>query len=373
MDNQHVHKLTESWSKMALAIGDLDAHAKLCVGNVFSNKIFYHKNHLSQFCNRYQASQAKKDDGTDQRKEVLLQAYARRQISNYIHQSDGEFIAANVLEKKYTALMDAYNLSHTPHSTQFLKLLKENVSSLNDSKLHGVDYVSIREKTGKDANELLNPRTLYDMMERISKAIRIKLKNLKNEFNGSFMEKSPLPCELLILLNLLMNGSNPEKPGFSLPVKALAQIILYNHRIQGRRRESPGEPHQQCNADKESPFLLCIGLKVFSVTRSSEIISIFHAHGLCVSYDRILRITQSLGEALLRLFHDDDAVIPGLLRTGLFTVGAQGNIDKNARCTISKSHSHGTSMSLFQFHQALMGLKGTTSNYLRFLPLEAKK
>ena len=52
--------------------------------------------------------------------------------------------------------------------------------------------------------------------------------------------------------------------------------------------------HQRHNADKESPFLLYIGLKVFSATRSSEIIDIVHAHGLCVSYDRILLITQGL-------------------------------------------------------------------------------
>ena len=61
---------------------------------------------------------------------------------------------------------------------------------------------------------------MYDMMERISKEIRIKLKNVKND--GSFMKESPLPCELLILLNLVMNGSNHEEPGSSLPVKALA-------------------------------------------------------------------------------------------------------------------------------------------------------
>ena len=108
--------------------------------------------------------------------------------------------------------MDAYNLSYTPNSTQFLKLLKENVPGLNDSKIHGLNYVLIKEKTGKHAEELLNSRTLYDMMERIPKAIRIKLKNVRNEFNGSFMEESSLPCELLLLLNLLMNGSNNEKP-----------------------------------------------------------------------------------------------------------------------------------------------------------------
>ena len=158
-----------------------------------------------------------------------------------------------------------------------------------------------------------------------------------------------------------MNGSNHEEPGFSLPVKALSQIILYNHRIEGRRRESSGELHQRHNADKESPFLLYMGLKVFSATRSSEIIDILHAHGLCVSYDRILRITQGLGEALLQLFHDDDAVIPGLIRTGLFMVDAKDNIGKNARCTVSKSHYHGTSMSLFQFPSSFN--EGFEKNY----------
>ena len=92
-----------------------------------------------------------------------------------------------------------------------LKLLKENVPGLNDSKLHGVNFVSMSEKTGKDAEELLNSHTL-SMMARISKALQIKLKNMKNEFNGSFMTESPLPCELLILFYLLMNGSNQEEP-----------------------------------------------------------------------------------------------------------------------------------------------------------------
>ena len=68
------------------------------------------------------------------------------------------------------------------------------------------------------------------MMERISKAIRIKLRNVKTEFNGSFMEESPLPCELLILLNLHMNGSNHEEPGFSLPVKSART----NHFVQSQ-------------------------------------------------------------------------------------------------------------------------------------------
>ena len=69
-NNEHLQKLTESWSEVALAIGDLDVHAKLLTGDILSNEILYHKNHLSQFYNRYRALQAKNDDGTDHRKKV---------------------------------------------------------------------------------------------------------------------------------------------------------------------------------------------------------------------------------------------------------------------------------------------------------------
>ena len=74
---------------------------------------------------------------------------------------------------------------------------------------------------------------------------------------------------------------------------------------------------------------------------------------LCISNERILRVTKGLSEATLNLFEHEEAVIPGNLRTGLFTIGAKGNVDKNSRCTISKSHYHGTSPPLFQFPSTL--------------------
>ena len=125
--------------------------------------------------------------------------------------------------------------------------MKENVPGLTDTKLHGVNYVSLREKTGKDAEELLHPRTLYDMIERVSKEIRTKLKDVEYDFNGSFMGESNLPCELLLLLDLLMNGSSHDghdETGFSLSVKTLAQIIFYNHRKR-QRKDSIGGGYQR--------------------------------------------------------------------------------------------------------------------------------
>ena len=76
--------------------------------NYFIVKIIFH-NFIS-----YRASQPKKNDGTDQRKTTLLQMYAWRQISNYIHQSDEQFIAANFSRKNNAALM-MHTISHTHH------------------------------------------------------------------------------------------------------------------------------------------------------------------------------------------------------------------------------------------------------------------
>ena len=83
-----------------------------------------------------------------------------------------------------------HTISHTHHIVHgFWNCWKKMFQVWMISKLHGVNCVSIKEKTGKDAEELLNPRTLYDMMERMSEAILIKLKNVKNEFNGPFIEE----------------------------------------------------------------------------------------------------------------------------------------------------------------------------------------
>ena len=52
---EHVTKLTQTWKNMALQLGELDIHSKLSIGDVRSNELYYHKLHLTQFHNRYQA------------------------------------------------------------------------------------------------------------------------------------------------------------------------------------------------------------------------------------------------------------------------------------------------------------------------------
>ena len=191
------------------------------------------------------------------------------------------------------------------------------------------------------------------------------------DFTVSFTNEFSLPSELMAFLSLLLFGNSWDELEFSLPLKAIAQITLHN--VKSRVRNNQSSTRQWHNMEREFPFLLYIGLKIYSVTRSRIVIDILHAHGLCISYERILRVTQGLSEATLDLFEHEEAVIPGSFHTGLFTNGAKDNIDKNSRCTISKSHYHGTSLSLFQFPSTLNFGEERYEKYVKVSSADSRK
>ena len=150
----------------------------------------------------------------------------------------------------------------------------------------------------------------------------------------------------MVFLILLLFGKSCDEFGVSLPVKAIAQIILY--KVKSRVRSNSTLTHQLHNTNC-TPFLPYNGLKIYSVRRNRIVVDMLYCHGLCISYERVLRVTQGLSVATLNLLKLEEAVIHSNLRTGLFTIGAKDNIDKSSRCTISKSRYHRTSVSLIQF------------------------
>lgn len=71
--------------------------------------------------------------------------------------------------------------------------------------------------------------------------------------------------------------------------------------------------------------------------------------GLCISYDRVLELENSLATAVCKCYEEEQLVCPPRLRTGLFTVGAFDNIDHNLSSTTSMESFHGNGISVFQF------------------------
>ena len=107
--------------------------------------------------------------------------------------------------------------------------------------------------------------------------------------------------------------------------------------------------------------------------RSRIVIDIFHAHRLCVSRDKIVRVTIGLSKVTLNLFKHKKQVL-GNLRTNLCTIEAKNNIDKNSRCTISKPHCPGTTLSLFQFPSTVnLGVKRYYEKYVKVSSRDCRK
>ena len=120
--------------------------------------------------------------------------------------------------------------------------------------------------------------------------------------------ETSLPSKLMVLLNLLLFGNGCDEFGFSLPVKAIAQIILY--KFKNRVRSNSISTHRRNNTAKILHFCYMLAQK-YIVTRSGIVIDILLDilyPPLCIYYEIVLRVIKSLSDATLNLFEQEEAV-----------------------------------------------------------------
>ena len=186
-NTRHVEPLTENWKQMAIQLGEVDVHTKLCCGDVRASEMYYHKaTCYMQFRNRYKSLQQQEKNASTERETILLECYTWKQISNMIYDSSELFIDVSNLEIKYSELMKSHNIIYSPHMTRLLGKLKHQVPGLNDQKIGKKLYVSLRTKYDKEVEECLQPQTLIDMMQKVSKEVKTKLRDTVTDFTGSF-------------------------------------------------------------------------------------------------------------------------------------------------------------------------------------------
>ena len=82
-------------------------------------------------------------------------------------------------------------------------------------------------------------------MQKVTKEIRSKLRATVNDFTGSFTNELSSTSELMVQFLNFLFGNSCDEFGFPLPVKAIAQIILYN--IKGWVRSNSTSTHQRHN------------------------------------------------------------------------------------------------------------------------------
>ena len=167
---------------------------------------------------------------------------------------------------------------------------------------------------------------------------------IKSKFEGVFANDSQIksiPIQLLTLISMLVDGTN----GFSEAALTSTQILKHDF----RKCDKAAESKRHNLKERETPVVIYYTLKLYATVRSRVLIDHVYSLGICLSYQRVLDITKNLYNSTKKQFYRDNALVPGVLRKGIFTVMAKNNIDLNAKSTIITSHYHGTSISVFQY------------------------
>ena len=141
-------------------------------------------------------------------------------------------------------------------------------------------------------------------------------------------------------------------------------LLLYN--FHSKQAKDTGS-HQRHSSDSEPLFAIYVGLLLYANTKKRNLIDLLFQHGICISYDRVLEISTTLGDTVIQKYLEDGVVCPSVLQKGVFTTLPIDNIDHNPSSTTAMTSFHGIGISVFQYPNEM----STIEKYIP--PLPSKK
>ena len=202
-------------------------------------------------------------------------------------------------------------------------------------------------------------------MVNVAKRVRRDLFKEKKPFDGRFDKESQqksVPNSLLMLLQMILEGtniiaSNNDNKTRDIALQ-IAQLVKFNAIKKVRESNVKNIRHSEI---QETALPVYTGQLVHSQTRKKSIIDKLYSLGLSISYNRVDEIQSAMAEQACDQYRDEGLVCPPSLKRQMFTTAAIDNVDHNSTSNTSKSHFHGTSISLFQHPDVY-----TTSKHMNF-------
>ena len=206
-------------------------------------------------------------------------------------------------------------------------------------------------------------------LARAANIVRREIFIRKTSFTGTYdsqCQASSLPNSLVALVSMILYGPNikTQSSYLSTPqaVLTLSQLLMFNSFARCRDDNSHTLRHKQ---ERETPLPQYLGVLIHSKTRKRELVDAMFELGLCISYDRLLSISTTLGNNLCHQFEVEKTVCPPKLRGKVFTTAAIDNLDHNPSSTTAEDSFHGTGISIFQHPRCeASGVERTTMTAL---------
>ena len=129
----------------------------------------------------------------------------------------------------------------------------------------------------------------------------------------------------------------------------VSQLLVFNtiSRFRDKSGNATDTIHYTHHVRKrECPLPVYAALKIHGATREKSLIDTFYKLGMCISYDRLLTISNDTTNIVIDRYDRDGVVCPSKLLDGILTTAAVDNIDHNPSSTSAQDSFHGTAISL---------------------------
>ena len=148
-----------------------------------------------------------------------------------------------------------------------------------------------------------SPDEFFIALRKIVLPIRKEIFQLQNDFTDDLNlnhQNTTIPKRLLFLTNALIDGFNRDRVNASQESLTVAQIVVSNA-TDWTKKKGDNTSVRRHQKNQETPLLIYNTLKIYSTCRSRNIIDHFFSIGICISYDRILELTQNVYENIRNL------------------------------------------------------------------------
>lgn len=393
LHNASTYDIDMKVRKCAMELEDTALLAKLAPGDMIALEAKYHCRCLATLYNRARATNSAcvDEDHSD------LHGIAFAELVSFMEDFRKERIVAPVfkladLAQLYKTRLEQLGVDNEGRvHTSRLKLRLLSVFPDLKAHLQGRSVMlTFDDDIGSALRKACDHDSDHDAMHlaRAAKVVRREMFNRNFSFNGSFREESQqsvVPQSLLALVNMILEGPNIKHQtqlvttASTTASLSISQLLMFNSVKHARAADASSAVHHM--RDRETPLPLYIGMKIHAVTRKRNLIDTLFSLGMCVSYDRLLKLTSDISNGVCERFTVDGVVCPPKMRCGLFTTAAVDNIDYNPSSATAKCSFHGTGISLIQhpshesegYDRGVLVINQTTSSSARsVVPLPSK-
>ena len=311
---------------------------------------------LTSFYNRVRAAE-RRESKESREPESTTHSLAFAELLDYIEETHR--VQATVPVFQLSNLIHLYSRSleqlgindYSPHVTRFKEKLQVHIPGPR-AHIRGREILLTFED---DIGQAIIAACWYDsdaiFLSKAAKIFRRDLLTTKSIFDGtctSTCQEDSVPQSLISLINMILEGPSIEDQYANDKNQAalsVSQIIKFNNRKRPKKDTAGTTRHSR---DQETPLPLYLVLSIHSQTRSRSLIDIFHHLGLCISYDRLLRLSSELARGVSEHYAEIGVVCPPQLKKDIFTTAACDNIDYNPSSRTVTESFHGTGISLIQ-------------------------